>query len=90
MPVDEAVTAAAIAVEDEILAHQADRLDWIGVEFAGARDRLPIAAQQFAHRRAGSDPGEHVVASGGEQAFLLDGAVCGPIIPSLAAAWERV
>jgi hypothetical protein len=33
----------------------ADRLDRIGVAFAGAR--LPTAAQAFCHRRAGLDPG---------------------------------
>ena len=68
--VDQAVTAAAVAVEHEVLAHQADGLDRVGVELAGAGDRLPIAAQQFAHRGAGSDAGEHLVAGGGEQAFL--------------------
>ena len=68
--VDQAVPAAAVAVEHEVLAHQADGLDRVGIELAGAGDRLPVAAQQFAHRRAGSDAGEHFVAGGGEQAFL--------------------
>ena len=73
--VDQAIAAAAIAVDDEVLAHEAHRLDRIGVEFAGACDRVPVAAQQLAHRRAGPDAGEHLVAGGGEQACLRGGRI---------------
>ena len=70
VPVDQAVTAAQILVENEIFAQKADGFDRIGVEFAGAGDGLPIAAQQLAHGRAGSDAREHFVTGGSEQAFL--------------------
>jgi hypothetical protein len=71
VPVDKSIAAAAVAIEDEVLAHEAHRLDRIGIELAGACDRLPVAAQQLAHRRAGPDAGEHVVASGRKQAILV-------------------
>jgi hypothetical protein len=45
MTIDEAVPPAAVAIEDEILAQQAYRLDGIGIKLAGAPDRLPVAAQ---------------------------------------------
>ena len=66
MAVDQAVTAGPIAVEHEVLAQEPHRLDRMVVKLAGAADRLPVAAQQFAHRGAGSDPGQHVVACSGE------------------------
>jgi hypothetical protein len=69
--VDQAVMAAAISVENEVLAHQANGLDGIAVKLAGAPDRLPIAAQQRAHRGAGPDAGEHVIASDGEHFLSL-------------------
>jgi hypothetical protein len=50
---------------------------------------LPVAAQQFAHRRAGSDAGEHVVAGGGEQAFLADVRVA-DILWRLFHHWARI
>ena len=55
-----------VLVEHEVLAHQADRLDRVVLELAGAADRLPVAAQQIAHRRAGADAGEQFVAGCGE------------------------
>src|SRR5712671_1665908 len=51
MPVEEAVSAAEILVEDEVFAHQPYRLGAGLGEFAGAGDRPPVAPQQFAHRR---------------------------------------
>src|SRR5439155_23175012 len=51
MPVEEAVGAAEILVEDEILAHEPHRLCAGSLELAGAGNRPPIAPQQFAHRR---------------------------------------
>src|SRR5579883_176876 len=68
VPVDQAVVAGAVAIEHEILAHKAYRLDGPGVEFAGACDRLPVTAQQLSHGRAGADPGQHFVTCGVEQA----------------------
>jgi hypothetical protein len=49
--VDQAVAAAAVAVEDEVLAHDADRPGRGGIELGHARDRVPVAPQQLAHRR---------------------------------------
>ena len=68
--VDQAVMAAAVAVENEVFAQQANGLDGVAVKLAGAADRLPIAAQQRAHRGAGPDTGEHFIASGGEHVPL--------------------
>src|SRR5882672_12376052 len=61
VPVDQAVAAAELLVEDEVLAHQANGLDRIGVELAGAADRHPVAPQIVAHRRAGANLGEDIV-----------------------------
>ena len=74
MPVDQAEGAAQILVEHEVLAHQADRLDRVFLKLARAADRLPVAAQQIAHRRAGADAGEQVVAGGGEHVSSNPGA----------------
>jgi hypothetical protein len=57
MPVDQAEGAAQILVEHEVLAHQADRLDRVFLKLASPADRLPVAAQEIAHRRAGADAG---------------------------------
>ena len=45
VPVDESVGAGHVAVEHEILAHQADRLDRVAVELVLGGDRHPVAAQ---------------------------------------------
>ena len=45
MPVDQPVSAAEIAIEHEVFAHQAHRLDAVGlVELAGAGDRRANSA----------------------------------------------
>ena len=44
MAIDKAVTAAEITVKNEVLTHEADWFDWVRVKFAGAGDRLPVAA----------------------------------------------
>ena len=72
MPVDQAERAAQVLVEDEVLADQPDRLDRVLLKLAGAADRLPVAAQQLAHRRAGADAGEHFVAGCGEHGMFLE------------------
>jgi hypothetical protein len=61
MPVDKAVFAAEIPVEDEVLAHQPYRFGRPRIELALAADRLPIAPQKLAHRRAGADAGKERV-----------------------------
>ncbi len=55
VPVDEAVGAGAIPVEREILAEQAHRLHRVVLELSDRGDRMPVTAQQLAHRRAGAD-----------------------------------
>src|SRR3979411_3324801 len=51
MPVEKAVAAAEILVEDEVFAHQPPRRGAGLGGLAGAGDRPPVAPQQFAHRR---------------------------------------
>src|SRR5712671_3216576 len=50
MPIDEAVFAAQVLVENEILAHEPHRPRPGLLELAGAGDWPPIAAQQITHR----------------------------------------
>src|SRR5262245_35501009 len=70
MAVEQAVLAAEILVEHQVLAHQADRLDRVRLELACAADRLPVPPQVFAHRRPGSDLGENAVLFGAQHDFL--------------------
>src|SRR5271166_4207503 len=49
--VEQAEPLAEIPIEDEVLAQEPHRLCAGLVEFAGAGDRPPIAAEQIAHRR---------------------------------------
>src|SRR5262249_62146285 len=70
VPVEKAETSALVLVEHEILAHEAHGLDRIGVEFARAADRHPVAAQQLSHGRARADLGEKAVLCGTEHAGL--------------------
>jgi hypothetical protein len=59
--VDQAVVAAEVLVEHEVLAEEPHRLDRIGVELARTADRMPVAAQVIAHRGAGADLGDDAV-----------------------------
>jgi hypothetical protein len=68
MPVEQPELAAQILVQHEILAHETNGLDRIGVELARAADRHPIAAQQFSHRRSRAHLGEKAVFLGTEHA----------------------
>jgi hypothetical protein len=54
-PVDNSVRPAEIAVQNEVLAEDAQRLDRRALHLVDRRDRLPVAAQQASHRRAGVD-----------------------------------
>jgi hypothetical protein len=54
-------TPALVFVEHEVLAQEANGLDWGVIELARAPDRHPIAAQQLAHRRARADLGEKAI-----------------------------
>src|SRR2546427_6606298 len=44
-----------VLVEHEVLSHDAHGLDRVLVEFAHRGDRMPVAAQELAHRRARAD-----------------------------------
>jgi hypothetical protein len=55
--VHEARTPGAVAKEDQLLAEHA-HLARRRTRIAGQPDRVPVAAQQLAHRRAGADLGE--------------------------------
>ncbi len=63
MAIEQAVSAAEVLVEDEILAEEAQRQRARPLELAGAGDRPPIAAQQLAHRRAGAGLGQNIPAA---------------------------
>src|SRR5262249_58939732 len=67
-PVEEPEPSALIPVEHEILAHEANGLDRVLVEFARAADRHPVAAQKLSHRRARADLGEKAVLFGTQHA----------------------
>ena len=61
--VDQADAALGVAEGDQLLAHQLDphrRAVRLG-QFRRQQERRPIAAQQFAHQRAGADAAELVV-----------------------------
>src|SRR6516225_6275787 len=69
VPIKEPETSALVLVEHEILAHQANGLDRVLVEFARTADRHPVAAQQLAHGRARADLGEKAVLFGTQHAL---------------------
>src|SRR5882762_10900042 len=60
MPIDEAVFAAEVLVENEILAHEPHRQRPGLLELASAGDWPPIAAQQIAHRRIRTGLGKSI------------------------------
>ena len=61
LPVDETEGAAAIAIEDEVFAEQADRLDRQCIELAGAGNRHPVPPQEVAHWRTRSYTSQQLV-----------------------------
>src|SRR5215469_8957204 len=71
MAVEQAIFAAEVLVEDEVLAHQPHRQCAGVLELAGAGDRPPIAAQQLAHWRAGASLGQNIPAAAGLGALIL-------------------
>ncbi len=58
---DQAETAAFLAEQRQVFAEDANLLDRLGLELDGDADRLPIAAQEIAHRRSRADLGEPVI-----------------------------
>jgi hypothetical protein len=63
---DDAVPAGRGLVDGEVLAEQAGVLDRELLELPSEGDRVPVAAQQLAHRRAGVEGGQLVVLLGGQ------------------------
>ena len=62
VPVQQAVLSGKILVQHKVLAKQTHRLGRRVIQFGDRGDRLPVAAQQIAHRRAGADLGQSTVA----------------------------
>jgi hypothetical protein len=62
--VEQAVVAREILEQHKVFAEQAHGLDRIGVEFARAGNRHPVAAQQIAHWCAGTDAAQQFVLGG--------------------------
>src|ERR1700674_87338 len=71
MPIDEAVFAAQVLVENEILAHEPHRPRPGLLELAGAGDWPPIAAQQITHRGTPTGPGKNIPAAARLWAVML-------------------
>jgi len=55
---DQPVGSREVAVDDQVLPHDAHRFDRALVQLAHRRDGMPVAAQQLAHRRSRADPRE--------------------------------
>src|ERR1700694_5911360 len=55
MPVDQAVIAAAVLIQDQVLTHQPHRLGRLLIHFGDRGKRSPVTPQQVAHQRAGAD-----------------------------------
>ena len=63
--VEQAVTAALVAEQDEILAQHAHRLGRpLGGQFVGEGDGMPVVAHQGAALGAGADPGDQLILVG--------------------------
>src|SRR5439155_82344 len=59
--VEQAVAAARVPVENEVLAHETHGQRRMLVELRDGGDGLPVAAHQLAHRRAAADAREPLV-----------------------------
>src|SRR5437870_4789868 len=99
MAVEEPVAAAEILVEDEVLAQEPHR-HWSRLrQLAGAGDRPPVAAQQFAHPCPGAGLGQDVPAAAGwrlaivghdESRVLSDRLIAAPPIPPRQRHHQKV
>ncbi len=58
---NQAAAAFAIPEQHQVLAKQADTHRPAILQFRHGRDRLPVAAQKVAHRRAGADLCEQII-----------------------------
>ena len=63
MPVDQAVSAAQILIECEVLAQQANGFNGLVIELADRGDGHPVATKQAAHGRARTDLCQKLVLS---------------------------
>jgi hypothetical protein len=68
--VDQPVGAAQILVNDEVLAEQPERLDWMIVQLGNRADRLLVSAQQVAHPSAGSNLSQQFILAKCDHALL--------------------
>ncbi len=64
--IEQAVGAARVLVEHQVLAEEADGQRRALVELGDGGDRLPVAAHQLAHRRAAADAGQGLVVLGAQ------------------------
>jgi hypothetical protein len=84
---DESRPALAIAKEDQVLAEHAKQARHAAC-IGGEADRMPVAAQQLAHRRAGADLGQLAVvrrrreAVGGALVHRHCGSTTDAVIPA--------
>jgi hypothetical protein len=62
VPFQQTVVSGKILVQHKVFAKQSHRLGRRVIQFRNRRDRLPVAAQQRAHLRAGPDLGQQTVA----------------------------
>ena len=75
VPVQQAVFPGQIFVQHEVFAKQPDGLGRAVAQFRHGGDRLPVAAQQGAHRLVRSHLGQKSVASVAEHGFRFFPAV---------------
>ena len=61
MPAEQAILAAEVVIQNQILSHQPHRFDGVVGKLARAADRMPIAPQQVAHRGAAAHARQHLV-----------------------------
>src|SRR6516165_7397846 len=61
MPAKQAVLAAEILIQNQILSHQSHGFDGVVGKLARAGNRMPIAPQQIAHRGAAPYTRQHLV-----------------------------
>lgn len=86
--VDQAIGARAVFVEDEVLAHEPDRLRWPVVHLGHGSERHPVAAHELAEWRAGADLGQEAVLVFAERLVGSFGLLAG-MLSEQAAALNR-
>src|SRR5271165_6379929 len=61
VPAEQAVLAAEILVQNQVLSHQPHRFDGVVGKLARASDWMPVAPQQVAHRGATAHARQHLI-----------------------------